>query len=100
MVRRRGVEKMKTPHRIAARMLVGLAVATLAQSTPAAESRNVIQLENQKPGTTDWLLTKIKKGTRPPAYAPDDEPYDRGWRRRKELEGYCSHTSIRAGETL
>lgn len=75
-------------------------LSTLPLRSSAAEQRNVIQVENQKPGTTDWLLTKIKKGTKPPLYAPDDEPYDRGWRRRKELEGYCSHTSIRAGETL
>ena len=66
----------------------------------AAEKSDVIRLENQKAGTTDWLLTKIKKGTRPPKFEPADEPYEKGWRRRKELEGFCSHTSIRAGETL
>jgi hypothetical protein len=45
-------------------------------------------------------LTKIKKGTKAPLFAPEDEPYDLGWHRRKQVEGYCSHTSIRQGETL
>lgn len=66
----------------------------------AAERSNLITTENQKSGTTDWLLTKIKKGTRPPKFEPDDEPYEKGWRHRKELEGFVSHTSIRAGEIL
>ncbi len=61
---------------------------------------NIITEENAKPGTTDWILTKIKKGPNPPLFAPEDEPYDKGWRRRKQVEGYCSHTSIEAGETL
>lgn len=91
---------MKTLNRIAWLTFSVWSLATLPPISRAAEQRNPIQLENQKPGTTDWLLTKIKKGTKPPLYAPDDEPYDRGWRRRKELEGFCSHTSIRAGETL
>src|SRR5688572_27672552 len=87
---------MKTGQRL---WVLTAAVMLFAVLTDAAES-NVIQLENQKPGTTDWLLTKIRKGTRPPKFEPEDEPYDKGWRRRKELEGFCSHTSIRAGEVL
>ena len=74
--------------------------ALFSAEVSAAETRNRIQAENELPGTTDWLLTKIKKGTTPPRYAPPDENYDRGWRRRKELEGFCSQPSIRAGETL
>ena len=80
-----------------------LVVAGLAALTPqvsAAAEGNIIQIENEKPGTTEWLLTKIKKGSKPILYAPEDEPYDLGWHRRKQVEGYCSHTSIRAGETL
>jgi len=61
---------------------------------------NVIVEENKKPGTTDWLLTKIKKGSDAPMYAPKGEPYDKGWHRRKMVEGYCSHTSIKPGQTL
>src|SRR5688500_9508265 len=89
---------MNTPH--ARLALIALLLAMILASAHAAEQRNAIQLENEKPGTTDWLLTKIKKGSKPPRYDPEDELYEKGWRRRKELEGYCSHTSIRAGETL
>jgi hypothetical protein len=81
-------------------VLAGLILATMPQPTDAAAQNNIIQVENEKPGTTEWLLTKIKKGPKPPLYAPEDEPYERGWRRRIEIEGYCSHTSIRAGDTL
>jgi hypothetical protein len=81
-------------------LLFALILVVLPSTVAAAESRNAIQRENQKAGTTDWLLTKIKKGSNPPRNAPPDENYDRGWRHRKELEGFCSHTSIRAGETL
>ena len=81
-------------------VLAASILATMPQQTGAAAQSNIVQMENQKPGTTDWLLTKIKKGSKPPLYAPGDEPYDRGWRRRKDLEGYCSHPSIRSGEAL
>ena len=43
--------------------------------------------ENQRAGTRDWLLTKT--GIDP------DTKYRCPW-----IEGYCSHTSVRAGETL
>jgi hypothetical protein len=29
-----------------------------------------------------------------------DEPYNQGWHRRKLIEGYASHTSVAAGDTL
>ncbi len=61
---------------------------TLGQS----QRSSVIIAENAKPGTTDWILTKVKRH--------DNERYKDGWHRRKEIEGYVSHTSIRAGETL
>ena len=81
-------------------VLAVLCMAVVDSQAGTPGRRSVIQAENEKAGTTDWLLTKIKKGSVPPRYAPVDEEYDKGWRRRKELEGYCSHTSIRAGETL
>jgi N,N-dimethylformamidase beta subunit-like protein len=48
---------------------------------------DLIRRENEKPGTRDWLLsnTRIDPATK----------YRCPW-----IEGYCSHTSIRAGETL
>jgi hypothetical protein len=75
-------------------------IAVASSQAGTSRQRNTLQIENEKPGTMDWVLTKIKKGSKPPLYAPEDEQYDKGWRRRKEVEGYCSHTSIRAGETL
>ncbi len=48
---------------------------------------DIVIRENQHPGTRDWLLTKT-------AVDPATK-YRCRW-----IEGYCSHTSIRAGETL
>lgn len=49
--------------------------------------RDLIARENAKPGTRDWMLanTRIDPATK----------YRCPW-----IEGYCSHTSIRAGEKL
>lgn len=48
---------------------------------------NPIEIENQKPGTREWMLinTKIDPATK----------YRCPW-----IEGYCSHSSISAGEKL
>jgi hypothetical protein len=78
--------------RIAERFLWPVAMAAVLLPAQAAAQGNVVQIENQKPGATDWLLTKVKRH--------DDEIYELGWRRRKGIEAYASHTSIRAGETL
>src|SRR5262249_12315722 len=53
----------------------------------AAARRDLIRAENEKAGTTDWLLqhTRVDPKTK----------YRCPW-----IEGYGSHTSIRAGETL
>ncbi len=48
---------------------------------------NRIVEENQRPGTRDWMLEKI-----------EIEPQSRF--RSPKIEGYCSHTSLRAGETI
>lgn len=53
---------------------------------------NFITRENSKSGTTNWILTNVPRH--------DDEPYDKGWHRRTEIEGYVSHMSIKAGDTL
>jgi len=68
-----------------------------ASSLPAADpvtspDANLIVAENKRPGSTDWLLRKLE-----PAHGEDE---DAPWQRRRAIEGYCSHTSIRAGETL
>src|SRR5439155_16454048 len=60
------------------------AVATFAPHALGASSR--IRDENAKPGTTDWLLTNTRT---------DDSKIRCPW-----IEGYCSKTSLEAGETL
>jgi hypothetical protein len=65
-----------------------IAAGTLAGcATPPAAQRDLIQRENAKPGTRDWLLTntRIDPATK----------YRCPW-----IEGYCSRTSVRAGETI
>jgi hypothetical protein len=53
----------------------------------AARQHDLIAAENQKPGTTDWLLSNTRVDPKTKYRCP--------W-----IEGYCSHTSIRPGETL
>ncbi len=55
--------------------------------TAATRPSDLILRENQRPGTRDWLLTKT--GVDPAT------KYRCPW-----IEGFCSHTSIRAGESL
>ena len=56
-------------------------------STDSGQKANAIQLENAKPGTRDWLLTNT--------YIDPDT-----WWRSPRIEGYCSQTSVKAGDTL
>ena len=53
----------------------------------ADEKRNLIAVENARPGTRDWLLTN-------PRIDPATK-YRCPW-----IEGYCSRTSVRAGELI
>src|SRR5688572_20962345 len=46
-----------------------------------------IRAENAKPGTTDWLLTNTRTDLK-------------AQYRCSGIEGYCSRTSVRAGERL
>ncbi len=62
--------------------------AALSSGEAAAQSArsNRIDEENAKPGTTDWQLTRVR--------------LNKGKYRTSLVEGYVSHQSIRAGETL
>jgi len=62
------------------------ALAPLAARAATAGGRpsSVIVDENRRPGTTDWQLTFVRT-----------QNY-----RSEMIEGYCSHTSVRAGEKL
>src|SRR5437870_10574467 len=50
-------------------------------------SADLIRRENQRPGTRDWLLSKTR--------IDPTTKYRCPW-----IEGYCSRTSVRAGDTL
>lgn len=71
---------------------VSLAAVSSALSLPAtgvsAQNPQSASLsrENKKPGTTDWQLTRVR--------------VNQGQFRTSLIEGYCSHQSISAGETL
>lgn len=66
--------------------LTSLSGAAIAGEQLQEDSRkeNLIIKENRNPGTTDWQLTYVRS-----------ENY-----RSKLLEGYCSKTSVSAGESL
>ncbi len=62
-------------------------VGGTATSAAPADPHGPVARENRRPGTDDWQLTYVKP--------------DRGNAHRTKLvEGYCSHTSIRPGETI
>jgi TAT (twin-arginine translocation) pathway signal sequence len=65
---------------------VGLAT-TLPSLAEAAPARDLIRAENDKTGTNDWLLKNTRVDPKTKYRCP--------W-----IEGYCSHTSLRAGDTL
>jgi hypothetical protein len=56
-------------------------------SQNSVTTENLIQLENAKPGTRDWILTNT--------YIDPDT-----WWRSPRIEGYCSEASVSAGDTL
>ena len=67
---------------------LGTGCATTGDRHHASTARpDLIRKENQRPGTRDWILTKT-------AIDPKTK-YRCPW-----IEGYCSRTSVRAGEAL
>src|SRR5690625_45292 len=61
----------------------GLPFISVTGSSPLVASNQIIE-ENRKPGTTDWQLTYVRS-----------QNY-----RSPDIEGYCSRTSVRPGESL
>ena len=57
------------------------------KAAAAPTGDNPIRKENAKPGTRDWMLTNT--------YIDPDT-----WWRSPRIEGYCSETSVSAGDTL
>jgi hypothetical protein len=78
--------------------LLGACTAAPARVTPAEPPKfespmsSPIQLENQHPGTTDWLITRVESV----AAATRDERYAR----QRAIEGYASQASVRPGDVL
>lgn len=61
------------------------ATAALPAAAPVGD-QSLIQRENARPGTRDWQLARVR--------------INKGKYRTSLVEGYCSHQSISAGETL
>ena len=69
-----------------AALAAGSGCAPSGDSSSTA-SGNLVQQENEKEGSLDWQLTRVRLGQRNGYRSP-------------VIEGYCSHQSIEAGETL
>lgn len=61
---------------------LGAMLPPLAAAAPARSG--IIEAENRRPGTTDWQLTFVRSQNF----------------RSEMIEGYCSRTSVRAGEKI
>ena len=72
---------------IAGAGMLGMLGAGTSRSPATPARRDLIRGENEKPGTRDWLLTRTRVDPKTRYRCP--------W-----VEGYCSRTSIRAGEPL
>jgi hypothetical protein len=64
--------------------LLGVLTPLIGAAETQKSNDGLIAAENKKQGTTDWQLTYVKS-----------EEF-----RSKEIEGYCSKMSIRAGESI
>jgi hypothetical protein len=62
-------------------------LAAAASATAAPTGTSLVAAENARPGTRDWLLEKVVT-----------DPEQR--QRSPAIEGFCSHASVRAGDTL
>ena len=62
--------------------------------------QSLILKENQQSGTTDWQLTKVRTDTCTLTTTTAQPWTETSFCHAREIEGYCSHTSISAGDTL
>jgi hypothetical protein len=72
--------------REAVKRLAALGAASVVPSVFAAQ-RNGVVIENERPGSRDWMLTKTRIDPATKYRCP--------W-----IEGYCSKCSVRAGESI
>src|SRR4051812_26874521 len=91
-----GSEHADGPPRVDRRRFVrevvgGSVLASLIRPSGASEAAqgaasDLIRRENQRPGATDWQLTRVR---------PDSAGYRSPW-----IEGYGSRQSVKAGESI
>ncbi|MDX2190240.1 MAG: DUF6605 domain-containing protein [Bacteroidota bacterium] len=74
-------------------LVVGLLIFSCSQKKQDKDSSNPIVLENQKEGTTDWLIKVAYDST---GFKPDEHIF----RRRKAIEAFCSQAYYVPGDTL
>ena len=79
-------QRQDIPRRTALKKISLLGAAGFASSGQAAEG-NAIVVENAKPGTRDWMLTKTAVDPATKFRCPS-------------IEGFCSKASVKAGETI
>src|SRR4051812_35428254 len=82
---RRGFLKTSASAALGGTLATGLPES--ARGAVAKERANVIAQENAKPGTRDWQLTRVRLDKQAGFRSPD-------------IEGYCSHQSVKAGESI
>jgi hypothetical protein len=67
--------------------MAGAGIAAIGGCTSEGGRSDLVREENAKPGTSDWILTNTR--------VDPDTRYRSPW-----IEGYCSRTSVRSGETI
>ncbi len=83
-----GVDRRTIMKAVAATSIGTLVASETAGAAPVAPARapNPVERENRRPGARDWQLTRVR--------------LDRSGYRSPWIEGYCSHQSLAAGQTL
>ena len=84
--RRRVLKTAATALGASAASSLPVASAIASEQSATTAQLNVVQSENRQPGTTDWQLTRVHVNS--------------GSYRTSLIEGYCSHQSVSAGDTL
>lgn len=79
------------------RVIRGFGLLLALPAAALAAGSKVIVEENEKPGTKEWLLTKIDTVLVQKSPDGENQPH---YARSKKIEAYASQTSYRAGETV
>ena len=82
---------------IASRLIPFLLVILMLATPMKAAVANAITLENEKPGTRDWLLTKVDTVLNEKNPLGENSPH---FERTGKIEAFASRTSYASGETV